>query len=258
MIGAALATLLVLGGAPVEVSAAPMAGGAVTLGDDDGRYDERPSAQVVIGPFEIDRREVSHRRFADFVAASGYGPTGPWRRDERPELPVRWVTWGDANAFCAHHGGRLPTEAEWEAVARSSTANGEPVAGRAVDDGPVSVDAVGDTREGGVKHITGNVREWVSDWYDRYAWRRLAEGETPMNPTGPEDGARPEPRFVEADAVAGNERSTRKVVRGASWVARGPEALRPSRRDALNPHHWYPDVGFRCVWSTRSAAGRLP
>ena len=103
--------------------------------------------------------------------------------------------------------------------------------------------------------MAGNVREWTADWYDRYRNVSLAAaGELAHDPTGPEDGARPEARFVDSDAVAGNERSTRRVVRGASWVARGPDAARPSARGAHHPGHFFDDVGFRCARGDDGAA----
>ena len=251
---AALTSSLLLLATPPGVA---LHGGAVVLGDEAGRYDERPPVEVVLRPYRLATREVSHAEYAAFVEATGYEPGGPWRRDERPGRPVRWVTGHDASAFCRHHGGRLPTEAEWEAAARVDDPSGDPVVGRAVADGPAAVDAPGDRRGGGLDHLGGNVREWVADWYDRYAWRTLAAADaTPTDPRGPRDGASPEPRFVTAGAIAGNERSTRKVVRGASWATRHADATRPSRRDAHNPHHWYPDVGFRCAWPASTAPRR--
>lgn len=236
-------TLLVLATLAAEPSRVLVPGGDYGLGDEAGRYDERPRVQVALSTFAIDRREVSQGDFAAFVAA-GHDPEGPWRRGGDDEaLPVRFVTWHDAAAYCAWAGGRLPTEAEWEVAAGGTV--GEPVVLRPASAGPVAVESSADLSRFGLVHTRGNVREWVADWYDRYAWSQLESGA--VDPTGPADGAPPEPRFVEAGAVAGNERSTRKVVRGASWAARHLDAARPSRRDAANPAHHYDDVGFRCA-----------
>ncbi len=243
--------------------------GAHTLGDRGGRYDERPEVEVRLSAFLIDRDEVSNAQYARFVEESGYRPRGPWRRGFEPgqgSLPVRFVTWHDAYAYAEWAGRRLPTEAEWEAAARRSTRSGaHPVIGRGVDEGPLPVGSPGGARDQ-IRHMTGNVREWTADWYDRYRNQTLLrqedrqedrqggrQGGTVLDPRGPEDGAPAEARFVEADAVAGNERATRRVVRGASWVALGPDAARPSARGAHNPAHFYDDVGFRCARGAEGA-----
>lgn len=227
----------------------PVPAGVYTLGDAGGRYDERPEVRVRLSAFFIDRTEVDNARFERFVERSGYRPRGPWRRGYPAgggRLPVRFVTWHDAAAYARWAGRRLPTEAEWEVAARAGAASS--IIGRHRDAGPVPVDArePGDL---GALHLRGNVREWTADWYDRYRNRALSRDPTPVDPHGPDDGAPPEARFVESDAVAGNERSTRRVVRGASWVALGADAARPSARGAHNPEQFFDDVGFRCARS---------
>jgi formylglycine-generating enzyme required for sulfatase activity len=235
--------------------------GVYPQGDAAGRYDERPPIVVQVSAFYLDRAEVSNRQFAAFVQASGYQAQGPWRRgfaEGAAEHPVRFVTWHDAAAYARWAGRRLPTEAEWEAAAgprrypwgdvwRADQA----VMGRGPAAGPAPVGRSLDSSPVGAVNLAGNVREWVGDWYDRFAY---AAHEGRADPTGPTDGTPPEARFVETENEAGNERSTRRVVRGASWSALWPDQARRARRGAENPQHFYEDVGFRCALSAGAPA----
>ncbi len=112
-------------------------------------YDnERPSHEVEVPTFAIDKYPVTNRRFAEFVDAGGYGrqefwsdegwdwrtgteheaPQG-WTRqvgggwlvrrfghvvDLDPGEPVQHVSYHEAEAFARFSDARLPTEAEWE------------------------------------------------------------------------------------------------------------------------------------------------
>jgi formylglycine-generating enzyme required for sulfatase activity len=152
--------------------------------------------------------------------------------------PVVNVTWDEARAFCEAHGGRLPTEAEWEFAARSGRfedefpwgnsfsrehANGIGVAGRDLwaFTAPVAAFAANDH---GLFDMIGNVWEWTLDWF------RTGTGWSQPPAVEPEPG------------TAGY----RKTIRGGSWDSTTPN-LRVSRRIGLPPdqrHNLY--VGFRC------------
>ncbi len=229
-------------------------GGEYVLGDDVGRYDERPAVKVQLSPYLIDAREVTNRQFEKFVTATKHTVIGPWRRgypDGGGALPVRFVTWQDASAYAKWAKRRLPTEAEWEAaVGPGKFPWGDAwEADAAVVGGAEGPKAGGDRRDkspSGVFDLAGNVREWTSGWYDRFAY---ADYDGKPDPKGPADGTPPAQKFVDTDTAAGNERSTRKVVRGASWATKNQANIIKHRRWEHVPVHWYDDVGFRCAVS---------
>jgi formylglycine-generating enzyme required for sulfatase activity len=70
----------------------------------------------------IDKTPVTNSEYARFIAASGRKPPGHWGGDVPPagiaQHPVVFVSWGDAAAYAAWFGKRLPKEEEWEKAAR--------------------------------------------------------------------------------------------------------------------------------------------
>ncbi|HZI17842.1 MAG TPA: bifunctional serine/threonine-protein kinase/formylglycine-generating enzyme family protein [Pyrinomonadaceae bacterium] len=147
-------------------------------------YQQWPAHPVSVGPFAIDRTEVTNEEYAEFVRQTGHpAPPGLWEGDGRPaeqqlRLPVTQVSHEDAVAFAAWRSlrdgvtYRLPTEQEWEYAARGG---GDParafpwgrewVEGRANLGGsgpaPVGSFARGDTPQG-LTDMIGNVWELTS------------------------------------------------------------------------------------------------
>ena len=233
--------------------------------------DALPLHEVDLGTYFIDRYEVSVSDYQGCVAQGGCeAPEVPsqeqsqwvaqcnWLHPERTNHPMNFVTWEQADAFCAWRGARLPTEAEWEKAARGGCALhltcseaalswpwglwptpwadkgsdicefahlGGPCEGEALCCAEITAE-VGSHPSGaspyGVHDMTGNVSEWVSDWYDADYY-----ADSPSSaPQGPEEGEV-------------------RVHRGASFLS---SSLGDTLTSVRNPGEPLPPaMGFRCA-----------
>jgi len=174
------------------------------MGSNLSEEDQRPAHRVHISRFWIAPTPVTNHQYAQFVAATGHRPA-PFVTEvqySNPLQPVVGISWLDAQACCTWMGGRLPTEAEWEAAARGGSglmfgfdgrvdrekANYGNLIGfpQAVAKYPPNPYALFD--------MSGNVWEWCCDWYEPNYYQH-----SPIdNPTGPLTG-------------------TARVLRGGSW-----------------------------------------
>jgi formylglycine-generating enzyme required for sulfatase activity len=198
--------------------------------------DDRPVKPVRVNPFYMDAREVTVEQYAAFVKATGRRQPYNWPKSgPRPQdlkLPVAAIDWYEAAAYCKWAGKRLPTEAEWERAARGIAEGAkypwgekEPSKSMACYDtmkGPCEVGKF-EPNYFGLYDMSGNVWEWISDWYliDYYAKAG------PDNPKGP-----PEGKY--------------KVIRGGSW-ADLTKFLTTAHRSWARPLERSPNIGCRCV-----------
>jgi formylglycine-generating enzyme required for sulfatase activity len=155
--------------------------------------------------------------------------------------PATFVTWWGADEYCRAINRRLPTEAEWERAARGSANNVYPWGfefdpNRAMSSYPTATGTmpVNEFPNGaspyGVFNLSGNVSEWVWDWYQGDYYTQQLNSPQP-NPNGP---------------ISGTER----VHRGGSWDTK-PLFLRAVHRLSRAPGDPTSSIGFRCVADTR-------
>jgi formylglycine-generating enzyme required for sulfatase activity len=225
--------------------------------DNFGHENEKPVKKIYMSPFWIDVYEVTAGEYAACVKAgrctapvtTGQGCEGEaasWRggepRRDRARHPVNCVTWEQASAYCAWAGKALPTEAQWEKAARGSSTDWVGAARRYPwGDDKASCDEavmeggcgrggpwpVGSRPAGvspyGAHDMSGNVVEWVNDWYDERSYASSAL----VDPAGPTQGAT-------------------RVVRGGGWRSSWEE-LRVTHRRANAPTSADHTQGFRCA-----------
>ncbi|BBC72342.1 ergothioneine biosynthesis protein EgtB [Altererythrobacter sp. B11] len=133
-------------------------GGIARIGHQEEGFafdNEGPAHRVLLEPFALRSTLVTNGEWAEFIADGGYrtaalwlsdgwawvkrrGIEAPlyWRGDEAfthcgweardPAAPVTHISYYEADAFASWAGARLPTEFEWEAVARGQGESAEP------------------------------------------------------------------------------------------------------------------------------------
>lgn len=199
-----------------------------------GSENEKPVEQVCVTDFYIGKYEVTQRQWTDLM---GNNPSNFKNCDT---CPVENISWHDVQVFIerlARKTGenyRLPTEAEWEYAARGGKR--ERWAGIS-NEYELSAYAYYEKNSGGKIHpvgelkpngfglydMSGNVREWVADWYDESYSGRISRD----NPKGPFSGA-----F--------------RVIRSGSWLDKASNTSVTSRT-GYSPGGKDRSLGFRLV-----------
>jgi formylglycine-generating enzyme required for sulfatase activity len=187
---------------------------------------ETPMATIYLDAFYIDINEVTVEDYQACLDAKAcraqhmheYSPTFNFCNYGAPDRlnhPMNCVDWDGAHDYCRYVGKRLPSEAEWEKASRGSSGWRYPWGNKVPDctyanfhytDDSYGTDyycqgmttPAGHYPKGespyGLNDMSGNVFEWVNDWYDAMYYTHSPT----KNPQGPSSG-------------------NYKVVKGGGW-----------------------------------------
>lgn len=171
-------------GAEAPTSFISFAGGVVRIGHHGDGFcfdNETPAHRVLLHDYAMASRLVRNGEWLDFIRDGGYRTPTLWMSDgwaqvqmqdwsaplywqarDRawwqmglgglalldPDMPIRHISWYEADAFARWAGARLPTEAEWEAASFHAD----------------------------IREATGHVWQWTSSAYGPYPGYRPEAG----------------------------------------------------------------------------------
>ncbi|MDP7581522.1 MAG: SUMF1/EgtB/PvdO family nonheme iron enzyme, partial [Nitrospinota bacterium] len=215
-------------------------GDCFNMGDtyEVGNSDERPVHKVCVGNFYLGEHEVTQEKWQEIMGnnPSNFNKCGK-------DCPVEKVSWNDIEKFIKKLNSntgmnyRLPTEAEWEYSARgrgkrvvwSGTSIFKELEDHAWHEhnSGMKTHAVKTKKPNslGLYDMSGNVWEWVSDWYGRKYYEKS-------------------PR----DNPQGSLKGSYRVLRGGSWGDL-PKHLRSTMRLEYAPRDKSYSIGFRLAHS---------
>ncbi len=213
-------------------------GGCFDMGDGfgDGYSDELPVHRACVNDFFIARTVVTQDQWKAIMGTNPSSFPGCGGN-----CPVEKVSWNDSQRFIyelnkrSNRKFRIPTEAEWEFAARSggkkekwagtsSEQELKDYAWYAANAGKQTHPVAAKKPNGlGLYDMTGNVWQWVADWYDGSYYKASPQD----NPQGPPS-------------------DIHRVLRGGSWSS-GPKDIRTSDRYNHGPDRRDNDMGFRLV-----------
>jgi formylglycine-generating enzyme required for sulfatase activity len=250
----------------VEIPAGPFTMGSDKSKDDQAHDDELPQHQVTLPAFFMGRYEVTVGQFKACVSDGGCTAGDRKALDGTDDLPVGYVSWHEALAYCGWLegkmrswnrapsaiadalGGRrdrrawhvtLPSEAEWERAARGTDGRIYPWGDRIdptkanYDDAKRGPTPVGSFPAGaspeGLLDMSGNVWEWTRSHNKSYPYR-------------PDDGRE--------NLKAGDD--VLRVMRGGAFYNVRRD-VRAACRVGSTPDGRSDDFGFRVVVSPFSS-----
>ncbi len=234
-----------------------------------------PNHPVLVSDFAIGKYEVTNAEFDAFVKDAKYMTTaerkgsipvfdkekgqwklianGSWRNPfgpessykYKPELPVCLISYRDAVAYTQWANAkfnspvfrfRLPTEAEWEYIARNGGTSRFPWGDEADTQGnkyavvSTSWFLKGGSRpeganKSGVHDLIGNLWEWTLNYADTEYYKSCLDFGIVVDPMGPQSG-------------------THRVARGGAFDS-SPEFARSTKRLFLREDEILYNVGFR-------------
>jgi gamma-glutamyl hercynylcysteine S-oxide synthase len=244
----------------IQIPAGAFIQGSIAI---DAQDNERPSHEIYLDDYWIDRYPVTCGEYRSFINADGYrnpqwwSPEGwQWLQTNPVTHPLCWtddprydnhpicgVSWYEADAYARFVGKRLPTEAEWEKAASWNAktrrkfkypwGNESPNEIRCNSGGhqgkTTSVDRYAqNVSPFGCCDMIGNVWEWTATWFEGY--RHFEHYPYPGYSAAYFDQAH-------------------RVLKGGSWATRS-WAMRNSFRNWYHPHVREILAGFRCVSDT--------
>ena len=193
--------------------------------------DENPTHSVTLTQaFYMGRYEVTQ---AQWTAKMGSNPSYFQGQSDSASRPVEQVMWNTIQGYLSATGMRLPSEAEWEYACRAGTttafnngSNDDNTVGAIAwlyEDDAGQTHAVGGKAANalGLHDMSGNVWEWVNDWYGSTYYSVSPS----TNPLGPVSG-------------------TKHVLRGGDWFTPS-NFVRSSYRSGNPPYYAIESIGFR-------------
>lgn len=215
----------------------PIKGGKFVMGNNRAPSGDELEHPVTISSFLFNKYEVTQHQWNVMM---GYNPSD---RKDCNTCPVENVSWEEVMKFirkvtlASNRKFRLPTEAEWEYVAKLGGKSEIDKAGGQEEyikstswyfgNSDKRTHSIGQKRANvaGIYDLLGNVSEWCSDWYGSYYYK---DDDSQIDPEGPPLGKE-------------------KVFRGGSFVDYTGDRFRPSLRNKLRPTEKSKNIGFRLV-----------
>ena len=225
---------------------------------------ERPQHKVYLDAYWIDRTEVTNLNFKKCLEAGACHPKQyetsatsyvPYSvHSETQNYPALLYESDPAVEYCQWVGRGLPTEAEWEKAARGTDARLYPWGNAPLDCSLANYYVCGLSRNTtprcgnsehcktepvdsltagaspyGALNMSGNVWEWVADWYQADYYSQSPAD----NPKGPADG-----KF--------------RVIRGGGATSISQDLRVTRRANGVPEHYMDGQMGFRCAMDSGS------